>query len=385
MPGQEDRAYWVSLADRLSRKVLPALAAGELRKSMPVESGQGAWNRDKFTHLEAFGRLLAGLAPWLESESPVAEPERDLKNRTRRLALEALEKAVHPASPDFLNFSAGQQPLVDAAFLCSALLRAPQFLLGQVKGALRGNLIEALKITRAFKPYQNNWILFSALVEAGLAKLGADWQEGPIDTALQSHEDWYLGDGTYGDGPVLAWDYYNSYVIHPMILELLQAMEPFSGRWASLKEGCLSRARRYAEVQERLISPEGTYPPLGRSISYRAGAFHLLAYAAWKGLLPPALKPAQVRCALSAVLRRQMEAKGTFDSQGWLSLGFAGHQPGLAESYISTGSTYLVSLVLLPLGLGPEDDFWSGADEAWTAKKLWEGQDMPPDKATNYN
>jgi len=78
-----------------------------------------------------------------------------------------------------------------------------------------------------------------------------------------------------------------------------------------------------------------------------------------------------------------MEAKGTFDSQGWLSLGFAGHQPGLAESYISTGSTYLVSLVLLPLGLGPEDDFWSGADEAWTAKKLWEGQDMPPDKATN--
>ena len=46
-----------------------------------------------------------------------------------------------------------------------------------------------------------------------------------------------------------------------------------------------------------------------------------------------------------------MAIKGNFDEHGWLTLGFAGHQPQIAERYISTGSLYLCSTVFTALGL----------------------------------
>jgi hypothetical protein len=30
---------------------------------------------------------------------------------------------------------------------------------------------------------------------------------------LRQHEQWYRGDGIYGDGPEFDWDYYNSFVM----------------------------------------------------------------------------------------------------------------------------------------------------------------------------
>jgi hypothetical protein len=77
------------------------------------------------------------------------------------------------------------------------------------------------------------------------------------------------------------------------------------------------------------------------------------------------------------------EAPGTFDGNGWLQIGFCGHQPALGESYISTGSLYLCSAGLLPLGLPPTDEFWSAPAERWTAQKLWSGENLPADHAIN--
>ncbi len=96
------------------------------------------------------------------------------------------------------------------------------------------------------------------------------------------------------------------------------------------------RARRYAAIQERLIGPEGTFPPIGRSLCYRFGAFHLLAEMALRQQLPEGISPEQVRSGLTAVMRRMVDAPGTFDDHGWLTVGFYGHQPSIAESYIST-------------------------------------------------
>jgi hypothetical protein len=143
----------------------------------------------------------------------------------------------------------------------------------------------------------------------------------------------------------------------------------------------MARARRYAIIQERMISPEGTYPTIGRSIAYRFGAFHLLGQMALIRQLPPELTPAQVRSAMSAVIRRMIEAPGTFDGAGWLTIGFCGHQPNLGERYISTGSLYLCAVGLLPLGLPPDDNFWSSPPADWTAKKMWSGQNLNADHA----
>jgi hypothetical protein len=219
------------------------------------------------------------------------------------------------------------------------------------------------------------------MVETALAMMGEPWHSTPIDYAVRQHQDWYMGDGLYGDGPHFHADYYNSFVIQPMLLDTLHGIGPYSDRWRGLLPDVHARARRYAAIQERLIAPDGTFPAAGRSITYRCGAFHLLALMALRRELPEPLTGAQVRCALTAVMRRLMEAPGTFDADGWLRIGFCGHQPGLGERYISTGSLYLCSTALLPLGLGPADEFWAEPAQDWTSRRIWGGQDMPADHA----
>ena len=80
-------------------------------------------------------------------------------------------------------------------------------------------------------------------------------------------------------------------------------------------------------------------------------------------------------------MRRMVEAPGTFDGKGWLTIGFAGHQPSIGESYISTGSLYLCSAAWLPLGLPARDPFWSAAAKQWTQQKAWGGVDLVADHA----
>ena len=375
----DDRAYWVTVAQRLSEPVLTNLAAGTLRARMPVEEADGAGRRS-VSHLEAFGRLLAGIAPWLELP-PDATPEGRMRARYADLARRALAVAVDPASADAMNFTKDRQPLVDAAFLAQGLLRAPRALREGLDTAVRENLVRALESTRVIVPGFNNWLLFSATVEAGLFALGAPWDRVRVDYALRQHAQWYKGDGTYGDGPTFHWDYYNSFVIHPMLLDVLAALGDDSEAWKAMRDPETRRAQRYAAVQERLISPEGTFPAIGRSIAYRFGAFQLLAQVALGRGLPPEVAPAQVRGALTAVIRRSIEAPGTFDEAGWLRIGFAGHQPGVGERYISTGSLYLCAAGLLPLGLPAVDPFWSDPPQPWTSQKAWSGQPFPIDKA----
>jgi hypothetical protein len=391
--GQADREFWVSVARRLADPVLTHLANGSLKARMPVEQAPGT-DRRLVTHLEALGRLIAGIAPWIElsakpSDGPMpwgpsgASPngEGRLRAQYATLAQRAIARAVDPSSPDVLNFTRERQPLVDAAFLAQGILRAPKTLRDQLDATTKRHLVAALESTRVIVPGFNNWLLFSATVEAGLKSLGAGWDRVRVDYALRQHEQWYKGDGTYGDGPAFHWDYYNSFVIHPMLLDVLEACGDEMTGWKELGVRETGRARRYAAIQERLIAPDGTFPPIGRSIAYRCGAFHLLAQIALRRALPDSVSPAQVRSALTAVIRRSLDVPETFDRDGWLRIGFSGHQPGIGETYISTGSLYLCAVGLLPLGLPASDEFWSAPGQPWTSVKAWSGQPFPIDHA----
>ena len=378
MPGQNDRQYWVETLTRISSPVLTALRDRQLRARMPVE--QKVPGRENYTYLEALGRTLLGVAPWVEQGNDGSREGR-LRGEYACLAREALDAATDPESPDHMNFLKGDQPIVDAAFIAQSLLRAPHELLDSLDSRVRRNLADAMKETRRNKkPYFCNWLLFSAVVEALLRRLGEDWDAMRVDFALKQLEQWYCGDGVYADGPVYHWDFYNSIVIHPMLLDLMREFGGCYSDWSALREPILARARRYAAILERSISPEGTYPPIGRSITYRFGVFHLLGQMAWMDALPPDITPAQVRCALTAVIRRTM-CFDNFTSDGWLKIGVCGSQPGLGETYISTGSLYLCTAGLLPLGLSPADPFWSAPDTPWTARKFWNGKDLPADHA----
>jgi hypothetical protein len=320
------------------------------------------------------------MAPWLES-TDVDGAEAGLQGQYRDLARQSLSSAVDPSSPDFMNFNRGRQPVVDAAFLALAILRAPTELWSKLNTAAKKNLIKVLLSSRVIQPAYNNWLLFSAMIEAFFCSVGEPWDRMRVDYAIRKHEEWYKGDGIYGDGSQFHFDYYNSFVIHPMLLELMRTVSKQSREWATLEPEIVARAQRYAVIQERLIGPDGSYPAIGRSITYRFGAFHLLADMALRRQLPGELKPEQVRGAMTAVIHRMIEAPGTFDQQGWLTVGFCGHQPWLGESYISTGSLYLCAVGLLPLGLSSRDPFWSAPPQPWTSQKIWSGKDIPADHA----
>jgi hypothetical protein len=375
----DDRPFWVDILRRLADPVLRNLANGTLKARMPVEQAAGS-NRASVTHLEALGRLVAGIAPWIELPADDTAEGR-LRESYATLARRAIANAVNPSSPDFLNFTRDRQPLVDAAFLAQGLLRARRSLADAFDARTKQQLVAALESTRAITPGFNNWLLFSATVEAALATLGARWDRLRIDYALRQHDQWYKGDGVYGDGPELHWDYYNSFVIQPMLLDVLDVCRDEMPAWKDLASRGERRARRYAAILERLIASDGTFPAIGRSLAYRFGAFQLLAQMALRHALPDGVSPAQVRGALTAIIRRSIEAPGTFDAEGWLRIGFCGHQPGIGESYISTGSLYLCAVGLLPLGLPPADDFWSAPPQPWTSVRAWSGQPFPIDRA----
>ena len=247
---------------------------------------------------------------------------------------------------------------------------------------VRRQVVAALKSSRAIgTPTDSNWVMFAAMVEAALHTMGEKTIEDRFEGYVNRMLGWYKGDGIYGDGEFFHFDYYNSFVIHPMLLEVLAVLQRKDGRFGPIYAKVLFRARRYAEIQERLIAPDGTFPSIGRSTTYRFGALQSLAQIAWMRALPEHVKPAQVRGALTAVIRKMMEALGTFDDGGWLQIGFYGHQPLLAEGYISTGSLYLCTTALLPLGLSPADEFWHAPSRRWTSQLIWSGEPLPPDHA----
>lgn len=375
-----ERQYWLDSMLKIASPVLRHLHERTLKKAMPVEMKEGT-NREKFTHLEALSRLLVGIAPWLEKACENNEEEK-LRTHYCELAREAIDAGTDPFSPDYMNFSDDFQPIVDTAFLAHAFLRAPNELWEKLESKVKKNVIAAMKATRSRKPVFSNWLLFSAMIETFLYRAGEeDWDPMRIDYAIRQFDQWYVGDGVYSDGPEFHYDYYNSFVIHPMLIDIVETVGEQYREWIEQKESIIERSQRYAVIQERLISPEGTYPPVGRSIAYRFGVFQTLAHHALRKDLPSELAPEQVRSALTQVIKRTLEAPGTFtDESGWLTIGFCGHQPGIGEGYISTGSVYLCTAAFLPLGLAESDPFWRNPPMEWTAKRAWSGKEFPIDK-----
>lgn len=380
IPAANDRATWCALASRLATPLLGALSQRRLRATMPVEAAPGVKDRPEYTYLEALGRLLCGIAPWLERTGDGSAEGRE-REHFAALARSAIDAGTDPQSPDYMNFSQGKQPLVDAAFLAQAFLRAPKELWSKLEPRVQANVVTALKSSRSIEPYESNWKLFAAEIEAFLHHVGEKRDDARLFDALKKFKTWYVGDSHYGDGPQFHWDYYNAFVIHPMLLETLEIVGDETSEWTDFRAQERTRLSRFAAIQERLIAPDGSYPIIGRSLAYRCGAFQGLALASLRGLLPADVKPAQARVALTSVIRRTLEGPGTWDAKGWLQIGVNGHQPSLGERYISTGSLYLCSAAFLPLGLSADDPFWNAPAEQTTWEKAWSGHDMAVDHA----
>lgn len=380
-----DRTYWCNLLYKIAAPIVKNMSEGKLQQNMQVELSPTWDGRDKrVTYMEAFGRTMAGLAPWLSlPDDDTAEGKQ--RRQMREWALKSYAHAVDPDSPDYLLWRKEGQPLVDAAYIAESFLRAYDSLWLPLDAVTKRRYIEEFTQLRRVDPPYTNWLLFSATIESFLMKAGAPADNYRINSALRKVNEWYVGDGWYSDGEGFAFDYYNSYVIQPMNLECIETvMDKQLGRTIAKQadfDRALKRMQKYGIILERFISPEGTYPVFGRSIPYRLAVFQPLAMLAWREQLPKELSNGQVRAALTAVMHRMFDTDANFNAGGYLTLGFNGKQPDTSDWYTNNGSLYMTSLVFLPLGLPADHPFWKEAPEAWTSKKAWEGEAFPKDHA----
>jgi hypothetical protein len=377
-----DRKEWLGYLDKVARPVLSNIATAQLKEKMPVALSKNIDNpqsRTQVAYLEAFGRTLSGIAPWLNLEGGTKE-EIALRNQYREWALKGLAHSVNPNSKDYLRWDGGQ-PLVDASFVALALIRCP-WLWEHSDKEVQQQVVEAFKKTRNTIPVYTNWILFSGMIEAFFCKYDLEYDKVRVEFAVREFANhWYTGDGMYSDGMNFSFDYYNSIVIHPFLSTIVGVINS-KGKTYNWYAPSLDKInKRYAEILERQVNTDGSYPANGRSITYRGGVFHHLADIALKQNLPASLKPAQVRGALTAVIKKTLESPATFTKDGWLNIGLYGSQPGLGEFYITTGSLYLCTNIFLPLGLADTDEFWASPAEPWTSVRIWSGQDAAADHA----
>ena len=381
-----DRQLWLQYMDKLAKPVLSNLAEGKLKEKMPVEltkNVDNAASRTSVSYLEAFGRTLSGIAPWLNLEGGSQE-EVALRKQYRQWTLKAIANAVNPESKDYLKWNGGQ-PLVDASFVAFGLVRCP-WLWQNLDTAVKQQVITAFKTTRTTVPVYSNWVLFTGMIEAFFCKYGLDYDPVRVEFAVREFANhWYVGDGLFSDGMDFHMDYYNSIVIHPYLAAIVEIMNNRNKTFQWFVPKLSQINKRYAEIQERSINTDGTYPIIGRSIVYRGGVFHHLADIALRKQLPGSLKPAQVRSALTAVIKKTMDSPNTYNKEGWLSIGLYGPQPDLADFYITTGSLYICSNIFLPLGLPETDEFWSAPAEPWTSVKVWSGKNVAADHAVDIH
>ena len=393
-----DREIWCEVMYRMAAPVLSNMSEGALKQNMLVELSPTWDGRNKdVTYMECFGRLMAGLAPWLSlpDDNTTEGPHR---KQLREWALKSYANAVDPKSPDYLLWRQEGQTLVDAAYIAESFLRGYDALWTPLDSLTKQRYINEFTQLRRVDPSYSNWLLFSATVESFLRKAGAPSDTYRISSSLRKIEEWYVGDGWYSDGPNFAFDYYNSFVIHPMYIESLEIITE-AGKHKNIwnMPGCdyqkaITRAQRFGMILERLISPEGTLPVVGRSITYRTGSLQTLALLAWRKWLPKELTNGQVRAGMTAVIERMFGNDRNFNEKGFLTLGFNGSQPGISDYYTNNGSLYMASLAFLPLeslyvascaslplGLPADDPFWTDAAQPWTSKKAWDGDDFPRD------
>ncbi|MDY4990679.1 MAG: DUF2264 domain-containing protein, partial [Prevotella sp.] len=375
---QSDRQYWCSLAYSIAQPVLENMAKGELQKNMQTEFSPSFDNRNrKVLYMECFGRLMAGIAPWL------ALPDDDTaeglqRKQLREWALQAYRNAVDTNNPDYLCWGIGGQNLVDAAYIAESFLRAYDTLWMPLDNQTKQRYLTEFRKLRKIDPPYTNWLLFSSTIESFMAKAKGEYDQYRVNSACRKMEEWYVGDGWYADGPSFSFDYYSSYVFHPMYLETLQAMIDAKANtrldYQKYYNRALKRCQKYAIVLERFISPDGTFPVFGRSIPYRLAAMQPLALMAWYQTLPKELTNGQVRAALTKVMHRMFDSQQNFNEGGFLTIGFCGNQPNIADWYTNNGSLYMTTLAFMPLGLPANHPFWTDAAQPWTQVKAWNGE-----------
>ncbi|MER0239535.1 DUF2264 domain-containing protein [Fulvimarina sp. MAC8] len=265
-----------------------------------------------------------------------------------------------PAHPGYWGRAQDRsQRCVEMAAIGMLLMMLPEEGWYPLTESEKQNLLTWLADIQTVQLVDNNWLFFAILVQEGLRKIGhADL----IDEDLQARyldriDQWYLGDGWYGDGPELPIDHYNGFAMHFYALLYAQyAVNPDPERARRYK----ARAGHFVQEFIHWFARTGETVMVGRSLIYR------FATAAFWGVAPFADQDSLSVGAMKGIWARQIRSwrsKPIFTSDGLLTRGYAYPNLTVCEEYNSPTSPYWAMKAFLPLAYGKDGAFWQAEEE----------------------
>ena len=298
-------------------------------------------------HMEAFSRMLWGLAPlWSQGGGADWLP----------LFRQGLVNGADPNHPACWGpVGDCDQKIVEMASIALTLMLCHEKMEFTPKEAQ--TLHRWLSGAEGRALPQNNWLFFRVLVQAAFRRLGWPWNRDQLEEDLSKLDSWYLGGGWYCDGQPSQVDYYVPFGMHYYGLIYARFMaEEDPVRARRFRE----RAARFARDYLYWFEDGGRAVPFGRSLTYRFGQcafFSALAFAGVEGLPWGGMK--------SRVLGnlRDWFAQPIFSSDGLLTVGYGYPNLCMSENYNAPGSPYWALKAFLCLALPEEHPFWRSEEQ----------------------
>jgi hypothetical protein len=318
---------------------------------------------DYIASMEGFSRVLWGLAP-------LAAGGRD--SELWESFAQGVKNGTNPEHEEYWgDVNHYDQRLVEMAALGFSLALAPEKIWEPLNEQEKNNFSKWLLQINNHNVYDCNWLFFRVLVNLGLKKVGAGYDEEKVKEALDRLDKFYIGDGWYTDGIGGHSDYYIPFAIHYYSLIYAKLMEKEDPERSKLYK---ERAATFAKEFIYWFSEDGSAIPYGRSLSYR-----FAQSAFWSALAFAEVDVFTLGVIKGLVLRnlRWWFKQPIFDTEGKLTIGYAYPNLVMAENYNSPGSPYWALKTFLPLCFEDNHPFWTAEEEELPELKECSVQQKP--------
>ncbi|MGH0052615.1 MAG: DUF2264 domain-containing protein [Sphaerochaetaceae bacterium] len=308
----------------------------------------GAMFNDSCAQLEAFGRALTGLAPFLCGGGKDQELE--------QIYVQGLQSGTDPDNTEYWgdSFEKFDQRFCEMVSISVALLLIPQKLWEPLPAKAKKNLFTWLEHINHYELPENNWQFFRIMTNAALQKLGGPYDAQAMATSLDCIDSLYIGDGWYRDGILMnTKDYYNSFAFHFFGLIYAAMMQEEDAMHCTIFK---ERAMQFGLQFIYFFDNTGEAVPFGRSLTLRFAQSAFWSACLFAGIAP--IPVTVMKGILSRHLQKWMSAP-IFDNGGVLSIGYKYPNLIMAEIYNAPGTALWALNAFLFLALDDNDPFWS--------------------------
>ncbi len=336
--------YQNNLFDLLNA-VLPHYTDGDSRL---VLGYTGAGYSENIANIEAFARVLWGLAPYLSGGGSNEQLE--------NIYLRGITKGTDPKAPEYWGTPDDYSQLfVEMAAISLGMILAPQKLWDPLSPEAKSNLTAWLGTINDHALWLTNWAFFGVLVNVALLKVGSDrFNQQALDKCLSNINSLYVGDGWYTDAyPYSQFDYYNAFAFHfygLLYATFMQERDPVQSQ--QFKE----RANIFGQQFVYWFDKTGAAVPYGRSLTYRFAEAAFFSACIYAGIEPLPL------ATMKGIIERHLEywwQSHMRDFSGILTIGYRYPNLIMAENYNAPGSPLWALKTFLVLGLPDNHPYWS--------------------------